>query len=125
MSQNLQYWEYVRVPLLRIYYYYPFYPKDVPIILGDHVTTDAGTGCVHTAPDHGIDDFIVGKKYNIETLNLVSGNGVYNENTPLFSGQHVYKVDDLIIDTLKENQRLFSVKNLLIVILIVGELRLL
>ena len=58
----------------------------------------------------GIDDFIVGKKYNIETLNLVSGNGVYNENTPLFSGQHVYKVDDLIIDTLKENQRLFSVK---------------
>ena len=89
---------------------HPFYPKDVPIILGDHVTTDAGTGCVHTAPDHGIDDFIVGKKYNIETLNLVSGNGVYNENTPLFSGQHVYKVDDLIIDTLKENQRLFSVK---------------
>ena len=89
---------------------HPFYPKDVPIILGDHVTTDAGTGCVHTAPDHGIDDFIVGKKYNIETLNLVSGNGVYNENTPLFSGQHVYKVDDLIIDTLKENQCLFSVK---------------
>ena len=39
---------------------HPFYDKQVPIILGDHVTTDAGTGCVHTAPDHGVDDFVGG-----------------------------------------------------------------
>ena len=49
--------------------HHPFYERTLPVILGDHVTTDAGTGCVHTAPDHGVEDFTVGKKYNIETLN--------------------------------------------------------
>ncbi len=85
---------------------HPFYDKTVPIILGDHVTTEAGTGAVHTAPDHGIDDFNVGNKYAIETLNLVDDHGVFKENTELFAGQHVYKVDEKIIDTLKNNNNL-------------------
>lgn len=80
---------------------HPFYNKHVPIILGDHVTTEAGTGCVHTAPDHGVDDFQVSKKYGIETLNLVSDNGVYNDQTEIFAGEHVYKVDEKIVDLLR------------------------
>ncbi|MBT5293838.1 MAG: isoleucine--tRNA ligase [Cellvibrionales bacterium] len=91
---------------------HPFYERTVPIILGDHVTTEAGTGCVHTAPDHGVEDFVVSKKYGIETLNLVGDNGVYNENTERFAGQHVYKVDEPIIEVLKEHQRLLAVEKI-------------
>jgi isoleucyl-tRNA synthetase len=54
---------------------HPFYARQVPVILGDHVTVDAGTGFVHTAPDHGADDFNVGVKYAIETLNYIDDNG--------------------------------------------------
>jgi len=82
--------------------HHPFYDKELPIVLGDHVTTDAGTGCVHTAPDHGPDDFLVGKKYGIETLNYVDDNGVYRDSVPLFAGEHVYKVDDKIVALLAE-----------------------
>ncbi|QFT53476.1 isoleucine--tRNA ligase [Microbulbifer sp. THAF38] len=82
--------------------HHPFYDKLLPIVLGDHVTTDAGTGCVHTAPDHGPDDFQVGKRYGIETLNYIDNNGVYRDNVPLFAGEHVYKVDDKIVALLEE-----------------------
>ena len=79
---------------------HPFYARSVPVVLGEHVTTEAGTGAVHTAPDHGIDDFIVGQAYGLETLNLVNDNGVYREQVDLFAGQHVHKVELNIIDTL-------------------------
>ncbi|MGH1471410.1 MAG: isoleucine--tRNA ligase [Cellvibrionaceae bacterium] len=85
---------------------HPFYDRVVPMILGDHVTTDAGTGCVHTAPDHGMDDFVVGKKYDIGTLNYVNANGVFRDDVELFAGQHVYKVDEPVIEILKEHQAL-------------------
>lgn len=85
---------------------HPFYDKQVPVLLGDHVTTDAGTGCVHTAPDHGADDFVVSNKYGIETLNYVDENGVYRENVEIFAGEHVYKVDEKVIALLEENGRL-------------------
>ncbi len=81
---------------------HPFYDRVVPVILGDHVTTEAGTGCVHTAPDHGMDDFVVGKKYNIGTLNYVDANGVFRDGVEIFAGQHVYKVDEPVIDVLIE-----------------------
>ncbi len=81
---------------------HPFYSRQVPVILGEHVTTEAGTGCVHTAPDHGVDDFVVAKKYGIETLNLVADNGVYNDKTELFAGEHVYKVDEKVVDLLRD-----------------------
>ncbi len=81
---------------------HPFYPKTVPVILGDHVATDAGTGCVHTAPDHGMDDFVVGNKYGIETLNYVNENGVYRDNVDIFAGDHVYKVDEKVVHLLEE-----------------------
>ncbi len=81
---------------------HPFYDKQLPVILGDHVTTDAGTGCVHTAPDHGVDDFNVGRKYGIGTLNYVDDHGTYRNNVELFAGEHVYKVDDKVLAVLGE-----------------------
>ncbi|MEH6824825.1 MAG: isoleucine--tRNA ligase [Motiliproteus sp.] len=87
---------------------HPFYDKQVPVILGEHVTTDAGTGAVHTAPDHGVEDFVVGQKYAIETLNLVDGHGIYVSAAGRFAGQHVYKVDDEIVALLREEGRLIK-----------------
>ncbi|MFT6806706.1 MAG: isoleucyl-tRNA synthetase [Glaciecola sp.] len=81
---------------------HPLNPIQVPLILGDHVTTEAGTGCVHTAPAHGVDDFNVGKQYDLEVYNPVGGNGVYLENTPLFAGLHVFKANQPIADALAE-----------------------
>ncbi|SES71873.1 isoleucine--tRNA ligase [Thalassotalea agarivorans] len=81
---------------------HPFYDFTVPVILGDHVTTDSGTGCVHTAPGHGVDDFSVGKKYDLEVANPVGANGVYLEDTPLFAGQHVFKANASVVDVLTE-----------------------
>ncbi|MBF7074750.1 isoleucine--tRNA ligase [Glaciecola sp. MH2013] len=88
--------------LERLSVHHPINPIQVPLILGEHVTTESGTGCVHTAPAHGVDDFNVGKAYDIEVYNPVGGNGVYLDNTPLFAGQHVFKANDSIIEVLKD-----------------------
>ncbi|WP_281560158.1 isoleucine--tRNA ligase [Thalassomonas sp. RHCl1] len=85
---------------------HPFYDFNVPVICGEHVTTDSGTGCVHTAPGHGVDDFVVGKEYDLEVANPVGANGVYLEDTPLFAGQHVFKANDSVIEALKEHNAL-------------------
>ena len=87
---------------------HPFYDRDIPVLLGEHVTTDAGTGCVHTAPDHGMEDFVVAKQYGIETLNYILDNGVFHDDVELFAGQHVYKVDDSVLEVLREHHRLLS-----------------
>ena len=81
---------------------HPFYDKEVPVLLGEHVTTDAGTGCVHTAPDHGVDDFNIGKKYGIGTLNYVDDAGIYRDSVEYFAGEHVYKVDEKVIALLEQ-----------------------
>lgn len=85
---------------------HPFYDRIVPVLLGDHVTTEAGTGCVHTAPDHGVEDFVVGKKYNLGTLNYVDEGGAYRESVETFAGDHVYKVDEKVIAVLEEKNAL-------------------
>ncbi|MGR5064182.1 isoleucine--tRNA ligase [Photobacterium sp. DNB22_13_2] len=82
---------------------HPFYSFDVPVILGDHVTTESGTGCVHTAPGHGQEDFAVGQKYGLEVANPVGSNGVYLPDTELFAGQHVFKANNAVVETLKEH----------------------
>ncbi len=81
---------------------HPFYDRQVPVILGDHVTTDAGTGAVHTAPGHGQDDFVVGQQYGLPVDNPVGGNGVFLPDTPLFAGESVFKANPLVIETLRE-----------------------
>ncbi|RRJ83250.1 isoleucine--tRNA ligase [Aestuariirhabdus litorea] len=93
--------------------HHPFYERQVQVILGDHVTTDAGTGAVHTAPDHGVDDFVVGRAYQIGTLNLVDDHGVYIEAAGEFAGQHVYKVDPQIVEALQLKGRLVRQDKLL------------
>ncbi|NLS12235.1 isoleucine--tRNA ligase [Vibrio sp. SM6] len=87
---------------------HPFYDFTVPAILGDHVTTESGTGVVHTAPGHGQEDFIVGQKYGLEVANPVGSNGVYLPDTPLFAGQHVLKANDSVIEVLKEHGSLLD-----------------
>jgi isoleucyl-tRNA synthetase len=87
---------------------HPFYSRQVPILLGDHVTTDAGTGFVHTAPDHGADDFAVGMKYGIGTLNYIDDNGNYRPNVEIFAGDHVYKVDEKVVALLIEKNAMVA-----------------
>jgi isoleucyl-tRNA synthetase len=82
---------------------HPFYDKHVPVILGDHVTTEAGTGAVHTAPGHGDDDFRVGQLYDLPVTNPVGANGLYVDDTELFAGQFVWKANDTIIELMQDN----------------------
>lgn len=86
---------------------HPFYEdKLVPIVLGEHVTTEAGTGCVHTAPAHGPDDYLIGKKYDLPLESPVMGSGVYAPSVKILAGQHVLKADQLVVDLLKQNETL-------------------
>ena len=86
--------------------WHPFYDKQVPIILGEHVTTEAGTGAVHTAPGHGQDDYVVGSRYNLPIDNPVDSKGVFLPNTPLFAGIHVFNANEKVVDVLKTNTKL-------------------
>ncbi len=85
---------------------HPFYEKQVPIILGDHVTTDAGTGAVHTAPAHGQEDFAVGKQYDLPVNCPVDGRGVFFEDTELLAGQFIFKANASVIELLKSSNTL-------------------
>lgn len=87
---------------------HPLYDRTSLLVLGDYVTTEAGTGCVHTAPDHGVDDFYTGKRYQIELLDPVDDNGLYRKNVELFAGEHVMKVDKHMLEELTERNRLVS-----------------
>ncbi|CAC9582629.1 Isoleucyl-tRNA synthetase (EC 6.1.1.5) [uncultured Gammaproteobacteria bacterium] len=80
---------------------HPFYDKQVPIVLGDHVTTDAGTGAVHTAPAHGQEDFVVGKQYDLPVNCPVDGRGVFFEDTELLAGQFIFKANASVIEILE------------------------
>ncbi|MBL4584642.1 MAG: isoleucine--tRNA ligase [Pseudomonadales bacterium] len=86
---------------------HPFYSRQVPIILGDHVTIEAGTGAVHTAPGHGLDDYIVGNRYGLEVYNPVGENGVFLPGTEFFEGLRVFKGNDAEIEKMKETNSLF------------------
>ncbi len=82
---------------------HPFYSRIVPIVLGEHVTTDSGTGAVHTAPAHGPDDYLIGKAYNLPLINPVKANGCFAEDVGLFAGQHVLKANERVVEVLAEN----------------------
>lgn len=82
------------------------YDFEVPLLPAEHVTLDQGTGLVHTAPSHGIEDFELGKKYNLEVPELVGPDGVYYDHVPLVHGQHVFKVNEFIVEKLKDTGNL-------------------
>ena len=87
---------------------HPFYDREVPVILTDYVTLDAGTGAVHTAPGHGHDDFAAGVEHDLPLDNPVDGRGIYIEGTEIFGGQHIYKANAKIVDTLAERGKLLN-----------------
>ncbi|SQJ27841.1 isoleucyl-tRNA synthetase [Salmonella enterica subsp. enterica] len=92
---------------------HPFMGFDVPAILGDHVTLDAGTGAVHTAPGHGPDDYVIGQKYGLETANPVGPDGTYLPGTyPTLDGVNVFKANDIVIELLKEKGALLHVEKM-------------
>ncbi len=87
---------------------HPFYEREVPILVGEHVSAEDGTGAVHTAPGHGAEDFTIGQRYGIvattpaNVLNPVGPNGVYLPGTPIFEGQYIWKANDTVIELLRE-----------------------
>jgi isoleucyl-tRNA synthetase len=92
---------------------HPFYDeRQVPLILAEHVNLEAGTGCVHTAPAHGPDDYVVGLKYKLPLDNPVLGNGLFSEKAGVLSGQHVKKADGIILSLLEEKNVLIKKENI-------------
>ena len=97
---------------------HPFYEKEVPVICGEHVTTDAGTGMVHTAPAHGVDDFNIGKKYGLPVENPVGDDGRFLQKTPplpnaqlpaeSLAGLSVWEANPKVLETLRNNGRLLA-----------------
>ncbi len=82
---------------------HPFYDKQVPVILGEHVTTETGTGAVHTAPAHGQDDYVVGLQYNLPVGCLVDGRGVFIDSTEGVAGEFIFKANATIIGLLESH----------------------
>jgi isoleucyl-tRNA synthetase len=89
---------------------HPFYDRIVPVICGDHVTLEAGTGLVHTAPAHGLDDYFVGQKYNLPSDNPVGDDGKFAAELPLVGGLFVWKANDVVIDALKSSGHLLHIE---------------
>ncbi|MCU7906033.1 MAG: isoleucine--tRNA ligase [Candidatus Thiodiazotropha sp. (ex Epidulcina cf. delphinae)] len=91
---------------------HPFYARQVPVILGEHVTLEAGTGAVHTAPGHGLEDYVVGMRYQLPVDNPVGANGCFVEGTELFAGQHVLSANERVIEVLQERGALLHEERL-------------
>jgi len=87
---------------------HPFNDYDVPVILGEHVTTEAGTGAVHTAPGHGQEDFEVGLLYDLPVVNPIDGRGIFLPDTPEVAGQFVWKANDHIVEVMRANGTLLA-----------------
>ena len=87
---------------------HPFFDRVVPVVLGEHVTTEAGTGAVHTAPGHGHEDFAMGVEYDLPLDCPVDGDGRYLPATPLFAEQHINDAGRGIADTLREHGALLN-----------------
>jgi isoleucyl-tRNA synthetase len=85
---------------------HPFQDRQVPVILAEHVTLDAGTGAVHTAPAHGQEDFAAGQRYRLPVDNPVGGDGRFLPGTPLVAGLSVEEANPVIIEALRERGRL-------------------
>jgi isoleucyl-tRNA synthetase len=98
---------------------HPFYDREIPVLLGEHVSDEDGTGAVHTAPGHGQDDFVVGQRYGLverysaAELNPVDGRGLYLPSTPpagevVLAGTHIWKANDVIVEVLRNNGSLLA-----------------
>ncbi len=88
--------------------HHPFYERQVPVILGDHVTTDAGTGLVHTAPAHGLEDYAVGMRYNLPVDNPVGDDGKFYSRVERFAGLSIWDANKVVIETLQTSGNLLA-----------------
>ncbi|MFT0800663.1 isoleucine--tRNA ligase [Bacillus swezeyi] len=96
--------------LERIVAAHPLYGRDSLVMLGEHVTTEAGTGCVHTAPGHGEDDFIIGQKYGLDVLCPVDEKGTMTSEAPGFEGLFYDQANKPITEKLEENGALMKLE---------------
>lgn len=93
--------------------WHPFQERQVPVIVGDHVTADAGTGAVHTAPGHGLDDYVVGSRYGLKVDNPVGDDGRFYAGVPLVGGMSIWQANPLILETLEASGNLLAHEKLL------------
>lgn len=87
---------------------HPFMGWESPIILGEHVTLDTGTGCVHTAPGHGIEDFEVGMRYGLKIFSPVTNVGTFTDEASKYSGMKLYEANPVIIKDMEESGHLLK-----------------
>ncbi|WP_278902395.1 isoleucine--tRNA ligase [Dolosigranulum pigrum] len=90
--------------------HHPYLDRDSHLILGDHVTFDAGTGLVHTAPGHGDDDFVVGQKYNLPVISPIDAQGYFTDEIPEFEGMFYDDANIKSTDLLKEQNKLLHLE---------------
>lgn len=93
--------------------WHPFQQRQVPVIVGDHVTADAGTGAVHTAPGHGLDDYVIGSRYGLKVDNPVGDDGRFYAGVPLVGGMSIWQANPLIVETLEASGNLLAHEKLL------------
>jgi isoleucyl-tRNA synthetase len=91
---------------------HPFYERQVPVIGGNHVTLESGTGAVHTAPGHGQDDYVIGRQYGLEVDNPVDSTGKFKSTTPIFAGEFALKANDHVLEVLREHGTLLAASTL-------------
>lgn len=91
---------------------HPFVERDSLVILGDHVTLEAGTGCVHTAPGHGLDDYSVGLKYQLPVFSPVDAAGRYTEDFAPMQGESIWEANPKIVELLKSKGKLLGYKKI-------------
>ena len=89
---------------------HPFYDRDSLFVLGDHVSLEAGTGAVHTAPGHGADDYRVGLKYGLKVYSPVDAAGRYTDDVPEYKGVKIWDANPLVVERLKESGHLLGHK---------------
>ncbi|MDX1582583.1 MAG: isoleucine--tRNA ligase [Thermoanaerobaculia bacterium] len=96
----------------RLEYTHPLYDRKGIFVLGEYVTTEAGTGLVHTSPGHGADDFLTGRTYGLDIFTPVDHRGRFTRDVPQWEGSHVYEANPHIVDALEESRALLAVAEL-------------
>ena len=98
--------------LENLHYKHPFIDREGLVMLGDHVTDEAGTGCVHTAPGHGVDDYNVGQKYGLGILSPVDDKGHFTKEAGKYEGLFYRKGNGVILEDIKETGHLLAHKEI-------------
>ncbi|MCA1978556.1 MAG: isoleucine--tRNA ligase, partial [Thiobacillus sp.] len=88
--------------------WHPFQDRQVPVITGEHVTADAGTGAVHTAPGHGLEDYVAGQRYGLKVDNPVGDDGRFYASVPLVGGMSIWQANPVVIEALQTGGTLFA-----------------